>query len=510
MAAQKLTATKIDKHRPIRNDERLADGNGLYVRFRRNRFDTVSKTWMYTFKQGTKSVYLTLGDHDGSLSDFDLALYKLAPNAKLTLDTARRIAAEITDWRKRGMNPTDFITAESSRQAVELQVRDLAQARFRSQADEESLTVQDMFDSWLTDGVRRKDGNAELRRSFSADVLPKIGAIPIKKLTEHDLRALLRTMVDRGVNRAAVMVRNSLTQMFAWAEKRQPWRKLLVDGDPMDLIEIEKIVSPEYDLDNKRERMLSTDEIQELMAIFDRMRVAYDEAPDKRATTQPISQTTQRAIWIMLSTMCRVGEMSMSKWEHINFEAGEWFIPRENVKDNLADLTVYLSSFALHEFRQLQRITGFSKWCFPARNNDQHMNVKSISKQVGDRQSMFKKGKDGGPRKPMKNRRHDNTLVLGGGKNGAWTPHDLRRTAATLMQSLGVSLEIIDRCQNHVLPGSKVRRHYLLHDYAAEKRNAWDLLGDRLASIVSFPSAKSTMADAWANAAAQRRLSSRK
>jgi hypothetical protein len=33
-------------------------------------------------------------------------------------------------------------------------------------------------------------------------------------------------LTARGVNRSAVMVRNSLTQMFAWAEKRQPWRKL--------------------------------------------------------------------------------------------------------------------------------------------------------------------------------------------------------------------------------------------------------------------------------------------
>lgn len=84
------------------------------------------------------------------------------------------------------------------------------------------------------------------------------------------------------------------------------------------------------------------------------------------------------------------------------------------------------------------------------------MDVKSIAKQLGDRQSMFKKAKDGTARKPMKNRRHDNTLVLGAGKNGAWTPHDLRRTGATLMQRLKVPLDIVDRCQNRVLAGSKL------------------------------------------------------
>ncbi|MEW3782969.1 hypothetical protein QOZ23_15860, partial [Pseudomonas aeruginosa] len=46
------------------------------------------------------------------------------------------------------------------------------------------------------------------------------------------------------------------------------------------------------------------------------------------------------------------------------------------------------------------------------------------------------------------------------------------------------SLEIIDRCQNHLLGGSKVRRHYLHHDYAKEKTEAWRLLGDKLEIIL--------------------------
>lgn len=365
----------------------------------------------------------------------------------------------------------------------------------------ENLTVQDMFEAWLLDGVRRKDGNAELRRSFAADVLPKIGAIAINDLTEHDLRALLRAMVERGVNRAAVMVRNSLTQMFAWAEKRQPWRKLLVDGDPMDLIEIEKIVSPDYDLDNQRDRILSPAEIRELRDIFARIRAEFDAAPDRRATVRPVDQVTQCGVWIMLSTLCRVGEMSMTKWEHVDLDAAEWFIPKANVKDNVADLTVYLSAFALDQFRRLHGITGHTSWCFPGRGAERHMDVKSISKQVGDRQAMFKKAKDGSARKPMANRRHDNTLVLGGGEKGAWTPHDLRRTGATMMQSLGVALDIIDRCQNHVLSGGKVRRHYLHHNYADEKRAAWLLLGEQLSTILprtnEAKEERNSMADAW-------------
>jgi hypothetical protein len=54
--------------------------------------------------------------------------------------------------------------------------------------------------------------------------------------------------------------------------------------------------------------------------------------------------------------------------------------------------------------------------------------------------------------------------------------------ARRLMQVPGISLDLIDRCQNHVLPGSKVRRHYMLHDYVDEKRAA---LGEKLHSVVS-------------------------
>jgi hypothetical protein len=53
------------------------------------------------------------------------------------------------------------------------------------------------------------------------------------------------------------------------------------------------------------------------------------------------------------------------------------------------------------------------------------------------------------------------------------------------MQALGVPLDVIDRCQNHVIKGSRVRRHYLHHDYAKEKREAWRLLGERLDAILS-------------------------
>lgn len=41
-----------------------------------------------------------------------------------------------------------------------------------------------------------------------------------------------------------------------------------------------------------------------------------------------------------------------------------------------------------------------------------------MTKQISDRQAMFKKAKDGKPAAALTKRRSDNSLVLAGGRNG--------------------------------------------------------------------------------------------
>lgn len=505
MAKLKLTPTAIETYKPPKPDDALSDGNGLKVRFRllpsesKKTKAAYSKTWVFSYKIGASSHYLTLGQYDGLISEFDAAIYGLTTDDRLTLKNARKIVEGIQERKKIGIDPKAYIQQEIDRREKAKQkliddelarlaaiAQQEAEARDRKlKEDAENLTVKQLFEAWTKEGVRHKDGNAMLLRTFNADALPLIGNKPIRTLLDSDLRQVLVKLVDRGVNRSAVIMHNNFKQMFAWAEKRQPWRKLLIDGNPMSLIEIKKIVSGDYDLRYERERKLSDEEIAELNQIFKRKQEEYDSAIDKRNCAHPFAETFQCGVWIMLSTMCRVGEMLMARWEDVDLKKRTWFIPKSNVKGNTDDLKIFLSDFALAQFKRLHAATGDSEWCFPARNKDSHVCVKSMSKQIGDRQVMFKKSADGGERKPMSGRVHENTLVLAGGKSGAWTAHDLRRTGATMMQSLGVSLDIIDKCQNHVLSGSRVRRHYLQYDYAKEKTDAWQLLGDRLALILN-------------------------
>lgn len=471
----KITVQQIEALKPAGKPYKKNVDTGLQLRVAT---DGV-KTWIVQYVVNGKQRDYRLSRRYGSTTDAGHLSLKDARGEAMKI---RTLAREGIDYQVKLAQDRE---AEDSRRALE----EAAEAQRLLKEKTENLTVSDLFESWLQDGVSRKDGNAELRRSFEKDVLPEIGMVLIKNLTEHDLRNVMRKMVLRGVNRLAVLTHGNLTQMFQWAEKRQPWRKLFTEGNPVDLIEIEKIISPEYDIRNERSRILSPDEIRKLDGLLKRMRHEYEQAPDKRFATRPLEKTTECAIWIMLSTLCRVGELTMARWEHVDLDVkAEFFIPRQNTKGSTSkqlDLTVYLSPFAVEKFRKLHKITGHTDWCFPASHQDGHVCVKSISKQIGDRQTMFKKAKDGKPRQPMKNRsRAENSLVLSDGNEGDWTPHDLRRTGATLMQELGVPLDIIDRCQNHVLPGSKVRRHYLHHDYADEKREAWHKLGERLSTIL--------------------------
>jgi len=63
------------------------------------------------------------------------------------------------------------------------------------------------------------------------------------------------------------------------------------------------------------------------------------------------------------------------------------------------------------------------------------------------------------------------------------TPHDLRRTVETRMAELRIPKEIRDRCLNHI-PGDVGSKHYNRHDYADEKRDAFNRWATAITSIV--------------------------
>jgi integrase len=457
VALHQLTDRSVKTAKPTAKDRLIADGGGLYLRILPSGF----KSWLFIYGFNGSRRKLALG----GASDISLA-------------AARSAAARERGNIANGLDPRVALMAQEEEQATRREALEEAEARRKQDAS----TFGDMFDAWMANGVQRADDNAELRRTFEKDILPRIGDKPVRVVGDTDLRDALRKVGrSRKRGRTAERMLSEIRQMYRWSIKRPPWKALLSDGNPAELVEAKQVVFAGYET-IIRDRVLKPNEIIELRDVLAASRREYDTAADRRSAARPLQRETELALWICLGTACRIGELLKARWEHVDLDAASWFVPRDNTKTR-TDWQVFLSDFALRAFKELHALTGpsgsDSAWCFPASQRDGHIDLKTVSKQVGDRQMKFKN------RQPLKNRRNDDSLVLSRGENGEWTPHDLRRTAATMMQALGVSLDVIDRCQNHVLPGSKVRRHYMHHDYAEEKREAWRRLGSHIDSILA-------------------------
>jgi integrase len=459
----KLTAKQLEALTTADEGRILREDGGLVAKVRAG-VRGVTVQFRYEFKQ------------DGMKRDQSLGSWP-----KKSLAQIRAERDEVKAIAAKGIDPT----AARKAAKIEAQAAIAATIAEAERQAAENKTVADLFEEWMHDGVSRQDGNAELRRSFAKDVLPLIGKKPLRTLTEKDLINVLRSVKARGLNRTVVIRSKDIGQMLRWAEKRKPWRTLMADGNPADLVDVNKLL--DHDYEEQRDRLLSPDEIRELRDIFARLERDYDALPagQKYSGIRPVNPRVQCAVWICLSTLCRIGELLKSEWRHVDLEKGTWFIPAEATKGHKGkrqDHHVFLSAFALEQFKRLHKDTSHTPFCFPSKDGNSHVDTKTVSKLIGDRQCRFKNRS-----KPLAGRHHDDSLVLNNGNKGEWTPHDLRRTGATMMQELGVTLEIIDRCQNHLLGGSKVRRHYLHHDYAKEKTEAWRLLGERLEAALLKP-----------------------
>lgn len=309
-------------------------------------------------------------------------------------------------------------------------------------------TTISLFDSWCEiELTKRRDSGKETIRGFHKDVLPIIGHLSAEDVKKADVMRIIDKVLARGSNRMAKRFLSELRQMFGFGLDRE-----IIHTDPTARIKKDRIGGK----DVLRTRHLSESEIKEFSG----------KLPDAK-----FLHATECALWIMLSTCCRVGEISRARWQDLNLDAGTWKIPKEHAK-NERELIVYLSDFAKVQFQQLQSYKSHETWMFPDRTGKSYVSTKSISKQVGDRQRTT----------AMRNRTQaTNTLTLSGGH---WTPHDLRRTGATIMGNLRVQPDVIEKCLNHT-EENKLKRTYQQQAMVAEQREAWEILGERLSLILN-------------------------
>jgi integrase len=339
------TIKELEAIRPEWKGDVLSDGDGLVGEVRVTGAGIVSLPFRYGFKWEGKKAWHYCGAWPA-----------------ISLEAIRNERDRARALVKDGINPTD------AKRVAKIEAQAAIEARIAEavRVEAENLPISAMYEAWMLDGVSRSDGNAELRRCFEKDVLPAIGAKAVRHTTEGDLRAMLRAVIKRGACRMTSRLHSDVIQMFKWAEKRKPWRALMAEGNPAELIEFNKLLPPGVNPDAEREGVLSGEELRDLRVKLDEMENVYAAAPagTKYSVDRPLKKETQLALWICLGTLCRIGELLKARWEHVDLAAGVWMVPRENTKTRV-EWKVYLSPFALRQFKALQALTATHPFAFP-------------------------------------------------------------------------------------------------------------------------------------------------
>ncbi|HMP09196.1 site-specific integrase [Hydrogenophaga sp.] len=436
-----ITVQELKALTPDRDGERVAMGGSMYGTVRAGSDGAVSVhvVWRYRFNAKVRQIRL------GTWRD------KGGESLKALRDKRDTYAGEV----KSGIDPIDrratdrlrdAADAEAARQAQVDRLQALAAASAR-------MTVRELFELWHRVHLAkpqggRKDGGAEALRAFEKDVFPHIGNMAAKDVRKADVLRIIDDMTARGVTRMTKRVFSDLRQMFELAVDRE-----IIELNPTARIKKKKDIGD----DTERDRFLSE---RELVKLFEKL-------PDSGLT-----DTAQLALKIQLATITRIGEVSAARWDQVDLERRVWTLP--TTKNGKAH-RVHISDFALTQFQALQAITGAAPWLFPNSKLSGPIDSKTFTKQVADRQR---------EEKPMTRRtKQIDALALEGGQ---WRPHDLRRTGATMMALLGVLPDVVERCLNHK-EQNRMKRIYQHAGYEAQMREAWDLLGLRLALLKNKP-----------------------
>jgi hypothetical protein len=274
----KWTIKELIAAKPEWEGDTLSDADGLFGSLRVAKDGSIWIAFKYGFKWQGKKVW----HYCGSFPATDLA------EIRNERDKSRELV-------KAGVDP------RAKKKSVKIEAQAAVEATIHAdeQKRTESLTFIDLYQAWIKDGVNRSDGNKYITQSFGKHALPVLGNIEIRHLTEHHLRNVYRAIIAKGKIATAVELSKDIGQMLRWAEKRKPWRALMMDGNPAELVEVKKLVPNDYT--KERTRQLSAEEIRKLKVIFDDTTSAYAAASQKYETERPLKKEVQIAMWLLVN-----------------------------------------------------------------------------------------------------------------------------------------------------------------------------------------------------------------
>ncbi len=293
-----------------------------------------------------------------------------------------------------------------------------------------SATIEALIHEYIEKWAKpRKRSWQEDERILLKDVQPAFRNRKARDITKRDILLLLDKIKERNAPIAANRTLACVRRLFNFAVERD-----IITSSPCSSIK-----APAKE--NRRERCLSLDEI----------RCVWDGLPKAR-----MSLSTQLVLKFQLVTAQRKGEVITAEWSDFDITAGWWTIPASKAKNDHVN-RVPLSKLAIQLLDEIKTISGDSHWLFPAVRGDGHIGGQSIDHAVRRSIEVFE--------------------VI-----DPWTPHDLRRTAATHITGMGIPRLVVSKLLNHA--ENSVTAIYDRHSYDAEKKHALDVWATKLQNLI--------------------------
>lgn len=266
-------------------------------------------------------------------------------------------------------------------------------------------------------------------RVLEKDVYPHIGEVKLSKLTRADVRRIVDLKADAGHRQQGRIVLATVRKMLNWAVEK-------------DIIEVSPAIGIKPPIGIvRRDRVLSKDELARLL---------------KALPGTSLAAETKAIIELLLLTGQRVGEVCGMVRGEIDLAGRLWTLPGARTKNGLTHV-VPLSDPALAIVERYMAKADDRPNAPLFSIIGEPLEPRSISQATRKHLQLF---------------------------DERWTPHDLRRSAATHMAETGILPHVIEAALNHISGfRSGVAGTYNRAAYAPEKRQAMDRWADHVMAL---------------------------
>ncbi|MFY0599303.1 MAG: integrase arm-type DNA-binding domain-containing protein [Cyclobacteriaceae bacterium] len=286
------------------------------------------------------------------------------------------------------------------------------------------------------------------QRALNKEVLPIIGNKKVKDVSFRDIAKIISDIfIERSAKTLCQRLLSYCRTMFRFAKNN------------LGLIEI----NPCMDLQpparsGKRSRSLEPKDIH-----------VFWNNIDKANMVAPV----RLGLKFMLCTLTRGIEVRNMKWSEVDLKEKIWIIPADKAKNNIQQL-VPLNHHAIDIINQMKPYTQDFNYVF-GWNTVLNSNDGAKAKEL----------------RPLAKDAFSHSLRVNfdclGKDIEKFNPHDLRRSSATLLTSVGYSKEWVKKLLNHKVT-DVTGVHYDTYDYFEEKRAGMELIAYILDRIISSKS----------------------